>query len=421
MDHFFYKNGELYSEGVSIAKIAREVETPLYIYSKSAMETQYTKLVHALKPLKHKVFYSVKANSNISVLKVFKSLGAGMDVVSSGEYERAVAAGVCGENIVFSGVGKTKSEIQKVISGGIRQFNVESEHELDLINAIASEMGKLINVSIRVNPDVNAKTHKKITTGTRSDKFGVSFEQAKMIFEKGKSMKSLSFVGLDMHIGSQISDLGVFGLSFRRLKSLYLHLNTNGHNISRLDIGGGVGVQNDLNGESLIPLNDYGDFIFEYFKDLDCELELEPGRLLVGNSGILVSSVLYLKANEGHKFLIIDAAMNDLMRPVLYNATHQLVAVKHVSDSPKELVDVVGPVCESGDTFQREASLPPLGAGDFVALSSAGAYGAVMASEYNTRPLIPEVLVSDKKFAIIRNRPSISEIIMRDKIPVWLT
>ncbi len=421
MDQFFYKKRQLYVEGVRIAEIAKTVQTPLYIYSKLAMEIQFKELVSALSAVKHKIFYSVKANSNIAVLKVFQSLGAGMDVVSSGEYERAVVAGVSGENIVFSGVGKTNSEIQKVISGGIRQFNVESEQELDLINRLAGEMGKVINISIRVNPDVNAKTHKKITTGTRSDKFGVSFDQAKMIFEKGKKMKSLSFVGIDMHIGSQISDLDAFRVSFSRLRSLYLELNTSGYNISRLDIGGGVGVQNELNGQSLIPLSDYGDLIFENFKDLDCELELEPGRLLVGNSGILVSSVLYRKESQGHKFLIIDAAMNDLMRPALYNATHQITTVRDLSDTPKEVFDVVGPVCETGDTFQRKVRLPSLDIGDLVALSSSGAYGAVMASEYNTRPLIPEVLVSDKKFAIIRKRPTISEIIKRDKIPIWLT
>ena len=420
MKEFYYKKGDLFAEEVKIKDIANHIKTPFYVYSKLAMERRFDQLKNSLGTLRNRIFYSVKANSNISVLKIFGSLGSGMDVVSLGEYHRARAAGIAGRDIVFSGVGKTKSEIQSVIIGGIRQFNIESEPELNLINQVATEMGKVIDVSIRVNPEVDAQTHRKITTGTKSDKFGVSFKNVKMMFEKGVEMKGLSFVGLDMHIGSQISTLSAFRLSFSRLRQMTLELRRSGYALSRLDVGGGIGIEHNLNGESSIPIDSYSALLKEYFDDLDCEIELEPGRSLVGNAGILVASVIYPKLGDENNFLIIDAAMNDFLRPALYEAHHQLLVVKKSSKKENGLFDIVGPVCESSDTFERSAILPPMQSGDLVAFSSAGAYGAVMASEYNTRPLIPEVLISDNLYAIIRERPSISEIILRDKIPEWL-
>ena len=420
MKEFYYKKGDLFAEEVKIKDIANHIKTPFYAYSKLAMERRFDQLKNSLGTLRNRIFYSVKANSNISVLKIFGSLGSGMDVVSLGEYDRAKAAGIAGKDIVFSGVGKTKSEIQSVIIGGIRQFNIESEPELNLVNQVATEMGKVIDVSIRVNPEVDAKTHRKITTGTKSDKFGVSFENVKMMFEKGTEMKGVSFVGLDMHIGSQISTLNAFRLSFSRLRKMTLELRRSGHALSRLDVGGGIGIEHNLNGDSSIPIDSYSALLKEYFDDLDCEIELEPGRSLVGNAGILVASVIYPKLGDENNFLIIDAAMNDFLRPALYEAHHQLLVVKKSSKKENGLFDIVGPVCESSDTFERSVNLPPMQSGDLVAFSSAGAYGAVMASEYNTRPLIPEVLISDNLYAIIRERPSISEIILRDKIPEWL-
>ncbi len=420
MSQFFYSNGDLYTEGVKVEDIVKNIKTPVYVYSKLAIENQYHKLEESLSLLEHRIFYSVKANSNVAILRILGSLGAGMDVVSIGEYDRALAAGISGKDIVFSGVGKTRYEIQKVIYTGIRQFNIESEPELELVNKVAVEMGRVIEVSIRVNPGVDAKTHKKITTGRTRDKFGVPFGHARILFEKGKEMKGVSLVGLDMHIGSQISDLTAFRVSFRRLRDFFLELRKNGFALSRLDVGGGIGIEYKLNGDSLIRVDEYADLLRTNFGDLDCELELEPGRYLVGNAGILVSSVIYCKLSEDNNFLIIDAAMNDLLRPALYEAQHQLVTVKEQVESNKAQFDIVGPVCETGDTFQRSVSLSSINSGDLVAFSSSGAYGAVMASEYNTRPLVPEVLVSGNLYAPIRHRPSISEIILRDKIPTWL-
>ena len=420
MDAFFYKNGNLHCEGVQISDISECINTPFYLYSQSSMEKQYKSLEKALRSLNHRIFFSAKANSNLSVLKIFKSLGSGLDIVSGGEYERAQAAGFEGKEIVFSGVGKNEFEIRKAISGGIRQLNIESEPELDLVNKIAEEERRLVEVSIRVNPDVDAKTHKKITTGLEGDKFGVTFEQAKNMFKKQKSLKWVSFVGLDMHIGSQISDINVFRESFKRLRDYVLDLRQAGFYISRLDVGGGIGIEYELNGNSLISIQEYAELLKEYFDDLDCEIELEPGRFLIGNAGILVTSVLYKKFGSNHNFLIIDAAMNDLIRPALYDARHELITLKEPTVTDKTAFNVVGPVCESGDTFDYSLELPKVNNGDLVAFSSAGAYGAVMASEYNSRPLVPEVLVCGKSYAQIRNRPNISEILSRDIMAGWL-
>ncbi len=421
MDHFLYRDGILHAEDVPVPEIAASVGTPFYCYSQATLTRHYRLFEEALDGLPHLICYAMKANSNQAVLKIMAGLGAGVDVVSGGEYRRAVAAGVPGERIVFSGVGKTGEEMRLALSGGIRQFNVESEPEMRLLSEVAVSMGVRAPVTIRVNPDVDAKTHEKIATGKSENKFGIPIARAREVYAEAAALPGLEVVGIDVHIGSQLIQLEPYEQAYRKVADLTRALREDGHDIRRLDLGGGLGIPYERsNSAPPLPL-DYGAMVKRTVGDLGCEIEIEPGRLIAGNAGLLVSSVIYLKHGEGRDFLILDAAMNDLIRPAMYGAWHDIVPVVE-APAGVELgpCDIVGPVCESGDTFARGRPLPPLATGDLVAFRSAGAYGAVMASEYNSRPLIPEVLVHEHHFAVIRARPSYEEIISRDTIPEWL-
>lgn len=421
MDHFLYKNGVLHAEDVAIPEIAAAVGTPFYVYSTATLERHYTLFTEALSPLPHLVCFAIKSLSNIAVLKVLGDLGAGMDVVSGGEYRRAKAAGVPGNRIVFSGVGKTREEMRLALEGGIRQFNVESEPELRALSEVAASMGATAPIAIRVNPDVDAKTHEKIATGKKENKFGIPIARAVEVYAEAARLPGLDVVGIDVHIGSQLTDLEPFELAFTKVAELTETLRAQGHNIRRLDLGGGLGIPYTRSNDAPPLPTDYGAMIKRTVGHLGCEIEIEPGRLISGNAGLLVASVIYLKQGEGRDFLIVDAAMNDLARPSMYGAHHDIVPVAEpAAATPAQDFDVVGPVCETGDTFARQRALTPMGEGDLVAFRSAGAYGAVMASEYNTRPLIPEVLVKGDQFAVIRARPSFDEILNRDSIPSWM-
>jgi diaminopimelate decarboxylase len=421
MDHFLYRDGVLHAEDVPLSEIAAAVGTPFYCYSTATLTRHFHLFDEALQGMDHLVCYAMKAASNQAILKTLAGLGAGMDVVSGGEYARARAAGVPGARIVFSGVGKTRDEMRAALQGGIRQFNVESEPEMDVLNEVALSLGVVAPITVRVNPDVDAKTHAKIATGKSENKFGIPIGRARQVYAHAAALPGLQVVGIDVHIGSQLTDLQPFRLAYRKVAELTQALRADGHDIRRLDLGGGLGIPYQQ-GNSAPPLPmDYGAMIREELGHLGCEIEIEPGRLIVGNAGIMVSQVIYVKSGEGRDFLIIDGAMNDLIRPAMYDAHHDIVPVVQppvgVAQQP---YDIVGPVCESGDTFARQRPMAPLNAGDLVAFRSAGAYGAVMASEYNTRPLIPEVLVHGDQFAVIRARPSFDEIINRDTIPEWL-
>ena len=421
MDHFLYKNGVLHAEDVAIPDIAAAVGTPFYVYSRATLVRHFRLFDEALKGMDHLVCFAMKAASNVALLKILAQEGAGMDVVSGGEYARAKAAGVPGERIVFSGVGKTREEMRAALTGGIRQFNVESEPEMEVLNEVALSLGVVAPITVRVNPDVDAKTHAKIATGKSENKFGIPIAKAREVYAHAARLKGLKVVGIDVHIGSQLTDLEPFRLAYRKVAELTEALRAEGHSITRLDLGGGLGIPYTRSNEAPpLPL-DWGRVIREEVGHLGCEVEIEPGRLIAGNAGILVSKTIYVKEGEGRKFLILDAAMNDLVRPAMYDAHHDIIPVVEAAPGTEERpMDVVGPVCESGDTFAKGRDLPPIKADDLVAFRSAGAYGAVMASEYNTRPLIPEVLVDRHQFAVIRARPTFDEMIKRDTIPEWL-
>lgn len=421
MDHFNYVDGVLHAEDVPLSRIAAEVGTPVYVYSTATLTRHFKLFQQALDWTDHLVCFAVKSNSNLAVLKLLGDLGAGMDIVSAGEYARAKAAGVPGERIVFSGVGKLESEMRMALEGGIRQFNVESEPELELLSRVASSMGVRAPIAVRVNPDVDAKTHEKIATGKSENKFGIPIAKARDVYARAASLPGIEVVGIDMHIGSQLTDLEPYRQAYAKMADLTRALRADGHDICRLDMGGGLGIPytRDNNAPPL-PL-EYGQVIRDAVGDLGCEIEIEPGRNISGNAGILLSSVIYLKQGEGRDFLILDAAMNDLIRPAMYSAHHDIVPVTEAAPGVAVApYDVVGPVCETGDTFEKGVQLPDLAAGDLVALRSAGAYGAVMASEYNSRPLVPEVLVNGDQFAVIRARPTLEEMLGRDTIPEWL-
>ncbi len=421
MDHFNYKNGNLHAEDVALSDIAAEVGTPFYVYSTATLERHFRLFDDALSGMDHLVCYAMKAASNQSIIKTLAALGAGMDVVSGGEYLRAIKAGVPPDRIVFSGVGKTRAEMEMIVQGGVRQVNVESEPEMVLLDKVARAHGKKIPITIRVNPDVDAKTHAKIATGKSENKFGIPITKARDVYAMAAKLEGLEIVGIDVHIGSQLTDLEPFGLAYRKVAELTETLRADGHDIRRLDLGGGLGIPY-VRGNEAPPLPaDYGALIKREVGHLGCEVEIEPGRLIVGNAGLLVSSVIYVKEGEGRNFLILDAAMNDLIRPAMYDAHHDIVPVQEPKAGADYAdFDVVGPVCETGDTFARNRALQRLEDGDLVAFRSAGAYGAVMASEYNSRPLIPEVLVKGDQFAVIRPRPTLEEMINRDTIPSWM-
>lgn len=421
MDHFLYRGGALWAEDVPLAEIAATVGTPFYCYSTATLERHFRLFDEALAGMDHLVCYAMKAASNVAILKTLAALGAGMDVVSGGEYLRAKAAGVPGDKIVFSGVGKTEAEMRLALEGGVRQFNVESEPEMEVLNRVALDLGMVAPITVRVNPDVDAKTHAKIATGKSENKFGIPIARAREVYAHAARLPGLRVVGIDVHIGSQLTDLEPFRLAYRKVAELTAVLRADGHRIERLDLGGGLGIPYERsNAAPPLPL-DYGAMIREELGHLGCEIEIEPGRLIVGNAGVMVSQVIYVKQGEGRDFLIVDGAMNDLIRPAMYDAHHDIVPVQEPAPGAEgHVYDVVGPVCETGDTFARQRALPVVKAGDLIAFRSAGAYGAVMSSEYNTRPLIPEVLVKGDQFAVIRRRPTFDEMINRDTIPEWL-
>jgi diaminopimelate decarboxylase len=421
MDHFQYKNGTLHAEDVAISEIAAAVGTPFYVYSTATLTRHYKLFTEALSPLPHLVCFAIKSLSNVAVLKTLGDLGAGMDVVSAGEYLRAKAAGVPGDRIVFSGVGKTRDEMRLALTGGIRQFNVESEPEMRALSEVAVSLCVTAPITIRVNPDVDARTHEKIATGKKENKFGIPIARASEVYAEAARLPGLQIVGIDVHIGSQLTELEPFEEAYLKVADLTRRLRSEGHTITRLDLGGGLGIPYARSNEAPPLPTDYGALIKRTVGDLGCEIEIEPGRLISGNAGILVSKVIYVKNGEGRDFLIVDAAMNDLVRPSMYGAHHDIVPVAEPPvAAPTQEFDVVGPVCETGDTFAKGRDLALVGEGDLIAFRSAGAYGAVMASEYNTRPLVPEVLVNGDQFAVIRARPTFDEILNRDSIPSWL-
>ena len=421
MDHFLYKNGVLHAEDVAIPDIVASVGAPFYVYSTATLTRHFQLFDDALAGMDHLVCYAMKAASNQAILQTLAKLGAGMDVVSGGEYARARAAGVPGERIVFSGVGKTRDEMRLALTGGIRQFNVESEPEMAVLSAVANELGVKAPITIRVNPDVDAKTHAKIATGKSENKFGIPISRAREVYAQAAALPGIDVIGIDVHIGSQLTQLQPFQLAYQKVAELTETLRADGHNIRRLDLGGGLGIPYTRSNEAPPLPTDYGAMVKRVLGHLNCEIEIEPGRLIAGNAGILVSQVIYVKEGEDRKFLILDAAMNDLIRPAMYDAHHDIEPViEPQAGADRATYDVVGPVCESGDTFAKGREMAQMNAGDLVAFRSAGAYGAVMSSEYNTRPLIPEVMVNGSEFAVIRSRPSFDEIINRDTIPEWL-
>ena len=421
MDHFLYRDGQLFAEDVSVAEIAASVGTPFYVYSSATLLRHFSLFDEALDGLPHLVCFAMKSLSNQAVIKLLGDAGAGMDVVSEGEYRRARAAGVPGERIVFSGVGKTRQEMRIALEGGIRQFNVESEPEMEALNEVALSLGKVAPITVRVNPDVDAKTHAKIATGKSENKFGIPISRAREVYAHAARLPGLRVVGIDVHIGSQLTDLEPFRLAYQKVAALTETLRADGHRIDRLDLGGGLGIPYERsNAAPPLPV-EYGAVIKECVGHLGCEIEIEPGRLIAGNAGLMVSRVVYVKSGEDREFLILDSAMNDLIRPAMYEAHHDIVPVIEPAPGTEQRpYDIVGPVCESGDTFAKGRMMPPLEAGALIAFRSAGAYGAVMAGEYNSRPLIPEVLVRGDQFAVIRPRPSFEEMIGRDTIPEWL-
>lgn len=418
MDHFNYANGQLCAEQVPLAEIAAAVGTPFYCYSTATIERHFTVLNDALTGVSATLCYAVKANSNIAVIKTLADLGAGADVVSSGELVRARTAGVPANKIVFSGVGKTREEVEHALREKILQINVESEPEIALVNSVAQSLGVVAPIALRINPDVDAKTHEKVSTGRKEDKFGVDWSRTHEIVNGLAAYPHVELAGLAMHIGSQLTSLDPFRAAFQRMRDLIAEVEEQGHKIRTVDLGGGLGIPY----ESALPPEPsaYADVVKEIFGDLNYNLLFEPGRLIVGNAGVLVTKALYVKEGDQRKFLIVDAAMNDLLRPTLYDATHRIVPVIEPAGQVEEPYDVVGPICETGDKFGEALSLPPVGEDDLYAIRSAGAYGAVMSSTYNSRPLVPEVLVKGDRFWVIRRRVDIDELLGYEAFPDWM-
>ena len=417
MNHFQYRDGRLFAEDVDLTLLAEKVGTPFYCYSSATLTRHYRVFAEAF-PKDTLIAFSVKANGNLAVLKTLAQLGAGADVVSGGELKKALKAGIAANKIVFSGVGKTRAEMKLGLEAGIHQLNVESEPELIALNDVAASLGKRAPITIRVNPDVDAKTHAKITTGTSENKFGIPWSRAREAYKLAASLPALRIVGVDMHIGSQITELSPFEAAFARVAELVKTLRSDGHPIDRIDLGGGLGVPYaPTDPEPPAPAL-YGEAVSQAIADLGCALILEPGRLIAANAGVLVSRVTYVKEGEARKFLILDAGMNDLIRPAMYDAHHEIVSVRE--GLAGSLYDVVGPVCESSDLFGRDRRLPQMKDGDLVAILTAGAYGAVMASAYNARPPAAEVLVKGSEWAVVRPRMSDDELIGLDRIPGWL-
>lgn len=420
MHHFAYRDRALHAEGVSIAAIAEAVGTPFYCYSTATLERHYRIICDAFAGVDAVVCYAMKANSNQSVLMTLAQLGAGMDVVSGGELARALAAGVPGARIVYTGVGKTEHEIAAALDAGILGINIESEPELDLVAHVARAKGVSVPVAFRINPDVDAGTHAKINTGRAENKFGVAFSDAPRLYAAAAGLDGIDVAGVAMHIGSQVTDLAPFENAFTLMADLVHTLRRQGHDIRHLDLGGGLGIPYSRDDSPPHP-DEYASLVKRILGPLGARLVLEPGRLIAGNAGILVSRVIHVKRGADKSFLVIDAAMNDLVRPTLYDAHHDLLAV--VEPDPDAKIapyDVVGPVCETGDYLALGRELPPLAAGDLIALTTAGAYGAVQSGTYNSRPLIAEVLVKGAEFAVARPRQSIDDLIGLDRIAPWL-
>ncbi len=420
MHHFAYRDGVLHAEDVSLKVIAEDVGTPFYCYSTATLERHYRVFDEAFKGTDHTICYSMKANSNQAVVKTLVDLGAGIDVVSEGELRRALALGVPGRKIVFSGIGKTAREMALGLKEGIACFNVESEPELELLSSVATRIGSRAMVSIRINPDVDAKTHHKITTGKAENKFGISYLRAPEVYARAAALPSIEVAGIDMHIGSQITELEPFAQAFRLMADLTRTLRAQGHDIRHLDLGGGLGVP--YRGTNDVPPHpdEYATMVKQTLGDLGCRLVLEPGRMITGNAGILLSRVIYVKSGEERDFIIQDAAMNDLIRPTLYDAYHEIIPVAEPNgDAARKVADVVGPVCESGDYLARARALPPVEEGDLLAVMTAGAYGAVQSGTYNSRPLVAEVLVKGDHFAIVRPRQSYEALIGLDRLAAW--
>jgi diaminopimelate decarboxylase len=422
MHHFHYRNGVLHAEDVDLSRLAADVGTPFYCYSTATLERHYRVFTEAFAGVKTLVCYAMKANSNQSVLRTLAKLGAGADVVSGGELKRARAAGIPAEKIVFSGVGKTETELRQAIAENILCLNVESEPELELLSRVAHQAGGTARISLRVNPDIGAGGHAKISTGKSENKFGIPISRAREVYARAAKLPGLKVTGVDMHIGSQITDLAPMEAAFALLVDFAKTLRADGHAIDHVDFGGGLGIPY----ESDLPVPPapaaYAEIVKRVSRGLDdCTLMFEPGRMIVGNAGILVSRVIYIKHGEGRTFVIIDAAMNDLIRPTLYEAHHDILPVRETSPGAKTSVaDVVGPVCETGDYLALDRSLPELAAGDLIAIMSSGAYGAVQAGTYNTRALVPEVLVNGAQHAVVRPRIDVDQLIAMDRLAPWL-
>ncbi len=419
MNHFEYIASRLCAEDIPLEEIAAEVGTPFYCYSTATLTRHFKVFAEALRTLDVTICYALKANSNIAVIKTLANLGAGADVVSEGELRQALAAGVPADRIVFSGVGKTRQELDLAVTSGILQINIESESELHLLSQVATARGLHAPIALRVNPDVDAGTHAKITTGKKENKFGIEWTRAMEVYRLARSLPGITVTGIACHVGSQLTDLSPFANAFQRIRELALHLRDEGFDLKRLDVGGGLGVPY----EDEVPPHPeaYAQVIASTLGDLGCKIVLEPGRLLVGNAGVLVTSVIRVKQGENRTFVVVDAAMNDLIRPALYEAYHAIQPVRESSAAAvMSPVDVVGPVCESSDTFAKQCLLPPVAEGDLLAFRTAGAYGSSMSSSYNTRRLIPEVLVKGQSFAVVRRRPTYEEMRRLESLPPWL-
>jgi diaminopimelate decarboxylase len=407
MHHFSYRDGRLFAEDVPVETLAREVGTPFYVYSTATLERHYQVFTDAFGDLPVLVCYALKANSNQAVMETLARLGSGADVVSGGELQRALRAGVPANKIMFSGVGKTRAEMEEALAAGILCFNVESEPELERLSAVATAMGRQAPVSLRINPDVDAKTHAKITTGLSENKFGIPWVRARDAYARAASLPGIQVIGIDMHIGSQITQLEPFDQAFGKLGGLIETLRGDGHTIHHVDLGGGLGIPYTDDNDPPPHPDDYAKVVKKHVDKLDCEIIFEPGRLIAGNAGILVTKVEYVKPAKGKTFVIIDAAMNDLIRPTLYDAHHTIrPVVEPTSPELWPLVDLVGPVCETGDYIAKDRSFPPVKEDDLIAVFSAGAYGAVQAGTYNTRLLVPEVMVKGDSFHLVRPRTS---------------
>ena len=419
MHHFHYKNGTLYAEDVNLAELAEEVGTPFYCYSTATLERHVKVIGEAFKGTDHLLCYAMKANSNQAVIKTIAALGAGMDVVSEGELRRALTAGVPARKIVFSGVGKTAKEMAFALREGIACFNVESEPELELLSQVASRVGQRAQISIRVNPDVDAKTHEKITTGKADNKFGITYLRSSEVYARAAALPNIDVAGVDMHIGSQITELAPFEQAFKLMAELVAKLKSEGHNLRHLDLGGGLGVP--YRGDNDVPPHpdEYAAMVKRTLGHLNLKYVMEPGRMIVGNAGILVTQVIYIKETKEKTFVIQDGAMNDLIRPTLYDAYHEIIPVNEHRKENLIEADVVGPVCESGDYLAKSRRLAKFEPGDLMAVMTAGAYGAVQSGTYNTRPLVPEVLVKGDKWALVRKRQTYEELIGLDQLAAW--